>query len=94
MMRINAYVPLLVIGLGLLITAASPFYSGFITVGWAWRFWIGIMAGPSPYILADPPTPVSAPAFQADRLTCCDFSFLICLVPPLHIAPISRESCL
>ena len=94
MIRINAYVPLPVIGLGLLIAAASPFYSGFITVGWAWCFWIGIIAWPSPYIPADPPTPVSAPAFQADRLTWCDFFFLICLVPPPHIAAVSRESCL
>ena len=43
MIRINASGPLPVISLGLVIAAASPFYAGFLTVGWAWRLWIGIV---------------------------------------------------
>lgn len=43
MIRINP--PVLFAGAALIsmIAAATPFYAIFLTVGWTWRLWIGIV---------------------------------------------------
>lgn len=43
MFHINLQGLLADLGLGLIIASAAPFYAVFLTVGWAWRLWIGIV---------------------------------------------------
>ena len=43
MFQINLHVLFATASLGLIIAAATPLYAVFLTVGWAWRLWTGVV---------------------------------------------------
>ena len=43
MFQINLHALFATVSLGLVIAAATPFYAVLLTVGWAWRLWVGVV---------------------------------------------------